>query len=241
MVADIEKTIKYPLNFKPLFIMGMIFVIILIISIIPMFYFEPKAAKESAASEFFTITMAVYILSLLASMVLISLFIGGYLIRVSRSMIAGNLDKAPELNRIGDLFADGLKFMVIGFVYAIPPMIMAFLAIVFLNVLGFILMLFLIPLFYVFQLAGAHLARTNSLSKALDIPFIYYMVFSNLKEFSLSLFFSFVAILVFSIAIIFIVTYPFVLVASYVAMQYVFTIFYIESTRPQVENIPQQV
>lgn len=36
-------------------------------------------------------------------------------------------------------------------------------------------------------------------------------------------------------------TYPFLVVASYVAMQYVFTIFYIEATQKKVENIPQQV
>ncbi|MBU3967331.1 MAG: DUF4013 domain-containing protein [Euryarchaeota archaeon] len=102
-------------------------------------------------------------------------------------------------------------------------------------------MLFLIPLFYVFQLGGVRLAHTNSLSKALDIPFIYSMVFNNLKEFSLSIFFSFVASLVFSIASILIVTYPFLIVATYVAMQYVFTIFYMEATQKQVENIPQQV
>lgn len=47
MVADIEKTIKYPLNFKPLFIQGMIFLIIIVLFFIPMFYFGPKAAKES--------------------------------------------------------------------------------------------------------------------------------------------------------------------------------------------------
>lgn len=102
-------------------------------------------------------------------------------------------------------------------------------------------MVFLIPLFYVFQLGGVRLAHTNSLRKALDITFIYSMVFNNLKEFTLSLFFSFVASLVFSIAGILIVTYPFVAVATYVAMQYVFTIFYMESTKQQVENIPQQV
>ncbi len=156
-------------------------------------------------------------------MVLVSLFLGGYLIRVSRSMLAGDLDKAPELNRIGDLFVDGLKFIVIGFVYAIPPMIIAILV------------------FYVFQLGGVRLAHTNSLRKALDIPFIYSMVFNNLKEFTLSLFFSFVASLVFSIAGILIVTYPFLVVATYVAMQYVFMIFYMESTRQQVENITQQL
>lgn len=241
MVTDIEKTIKYPLNFKPLFIMGMIFLIIIVLSFIPMFYFGPKAAKESAASEFFTITMAVYIISLLASMVLISLFIGGYLMRVSRCMIAGNVDKAPELNRIGDLFSDGLKYMVLGFVYSIPPIIMAVLAVVVFNILGILLMIFLIPLFYVFQLAGVHLAQTNSLRKALDIPFIYSMVFNNLKDFTLALFISFAASLVFSIAGILIITYPFLVVASYVSMQYVFTIFYIESTRKHAENIQQQV
>lgn len=51
-------------------------------------------------------------------------------------MLAGNLEKAPELNRIGDLFADGLKFIVIGFVYAIPPMIIAILAVVIFNFWG---------------------------------------------------------------------------------------------------------
>jgi len=230
MVADIEKALKYPLNFKSLFILGMIFVIALTVFIVPLFFLGPKAEKGSTVPEIFTPFMIIYLLLLLAAMVIISILLSGYMVSVSRSIIAGNLEKAPELNDIGDLVVDGLKFTVIAFVYAIPPMIMALLAIVFLNILGLFFIFSLIPLFYVAQLAGAHLAYTNSLRKALDIPYIYTMVFSHLKGFSLSLLFYFVASLVFSVAGMLIVTYPFIIVASYVAGQYILTIFYMEST-----------
>jgi|GEM_PF-2445579 len=230
MVADIEKALKYPLNFKPLFILGMIFVIALIVVIVPLFFLDMKVEKGSTNTEIFTPFMIIYILLFLSVMVIIPILLSGYMVSVSRSIIAGNLEKAPELTGIRSMCVDGLKFAVIGFAYAIPPIIMALLAIVFFNIWGLFFIFSLIPLFYVAQLAGAHLAYTNSLRKALDIPYIYTMVFSHLKGFSLSLLFYFVASLVFSVAGMLIVTYPFIIVASYVAGQYILTIFYMEST-----------
>lgn len=229
MVADIEKTLKYPLNFKPLFTLGMIFVIALIVFIVPLFFLGAKVEKENANTGIFTPFMIIYILLYLAAMVIISILLSGYMIRVSRSIMAGNLDKAPELTGIRSMCADGLKFAVIGFAYAVPPVIIMVLAFFILGAMALFLMLFLIPLFYVPHLAGAHLAYTNSLRKALDIPYVYSLIFNHLKGFTLSLFFYFVASVIFFIAGLLIVTYPFIIVASYVAGQYIFTIFYMES------------
>ena len=50
-------------------------------------------------------------------------FIGlGYLFRVLKATFAG-IDDVPEFDEAGELFVDGLKILVVGFVYAIPVMI----------------------------------------------------------------------------------------------------------------------
>lgn len=47
-------------------------------------------------------------------------FIGlGYLFRVLKATFAG-IDEVPEFDEAGELFVDGLKILVVGFVYAIP-------------------------------------------------------------------------------------------------------------------------
>lgn len=50
-------------------------------------------------------------------------FIGlGYLFRVLKATFAG-IDDVPEFDEAGELFIDGLKILVVGFVYAIPVFI----------------------------------------------------------------------------------------------------------------------
>jgi hypothetical protein len=75
-----------------------------------------------------------------------------------------------------------------------------------------------------------HLAKTNSLKQAMNIPYIYSLIFKNLGNFTLSIIFYIVVSIIYSIATLLIVTYPFMLVTTYVAGQYIFTIFYMEAT-----------
>jgi hypothetical protein len=137
---------------------------------------------------------------------------------------------------MGSLFNDGLKFIVVCIVYVIPPAIALLLAVFIFKLWGIFFVFLLFPLFYVFHLAGAHLAYTNSLKKALDIPHIYSLIFRNLKGFTLSLIIYLIITFVSFIVSLLIVTYPFAVIAAYMAGQYIFTIFYMEASGLTVEN-----
>ena len=235
MVADIEKALKYPLNFKPLFILGILFLITLAASLIPAFFLSPRTGAGSQP-DIYTPLFAVYFVVLLAVLVFMFTLLSGYMVSVSKSIIAGNLEKAPEITGIGSMLVNGLKFIVIALVYAVPPSVFMLLTIAILKIWGLLLMFAYFPLFYVFHLASAHLAYTGSLKKALDIPRIYSLIFRNPKGFILGFFFYFVATIVYSFAGILIVTYPFLIVACYVVGQYIFTIFYMEASGLIEEN-----
>ncbi len=85
-------------------------------------------------------------------------------------------------------------------------------------------------MFFIFHIGGTHFARTNSLREALNIPYIYSLVFRNIKAYTIDFIIYFIVTFVFFITTIFVVTYPFIIVTSYVAGQYIFTIFYMESS-----------
>ena len=235
MVADLEKTLKYPLNFKPLLILGSLFVIVLIGSIIPAFLL-PADMESSGTPDISTPIFAVYFLLLLVVFVIMGLLVNGYMISVSRSIIGGNMEKTPDLTGFRDLLVNGLKFMVIGLVYAIPPSILMLVTIAILQIWGILFIFAYFPLFYVFHIAGAHLAYTGSLKKALDISHIYSLIFRNPKGFIISFFFYLIVTIVYSFASFLIITYPLVIVASYVAGQYIFTVFYMEASGLIEEN-----
>ncbi|KCZ71308.1 hypothetical protein ANME2D_02512 [Candidatus Methanoperedens nitroreducens] len=61
-------------------------------------------------------------------------------------------------------------------------------------------------------------------------------MFKNLKGFTLSFIIYLVITFVFFIGSVLIVTYPFVIIAAYVAGQYIFTIFYMEASGLIAEN-----
>ena len=235
MVADLEKTLKYPLNFKPLLILGSLFVIVLIGSIIPAFLL-PADMESSGTSDISTPIFAVYFLLLLVVFVIMGLLVNGYMISVSRSIIGGNMEKTPDLTGFRDLLVNGLKFMVIGLVYAIPPSILMLVTIAILQIWGILFIFAYFPLFYVFHIAGAHLAYTGSLKKAFDISHIYSLIFRNPKGFIISFFFYLIVTIVYSFASFLIITYPLVIVASYVVGQYIFTVFYMEASGLIEEN-----
>lgn len=50
-------------------------------------------------------------------------FIGlGYYLRIIKSTLAG-LDELPDFERVGELFIDGLKILIVGIIYAIVPLL----------------------------------------------------------------------------------------------------------------------
>ena len=50
-------------------------------------------------------------------------FIGlGYFLRIIKSTLAG-LDELPDFERIGELFIDGIKIIIVCIIYAIVPLI----------------------------------------------------------------------------------------------------------------------
>lgn len=58
-------------------------------------------------------------------------FIGlGYYLRIIKSTLAG-LDEIPDFDDVGELFIDGIKYIIVGIIYAIVPLIFYALAFVF--------------------------------------------------------------------------------------------------------------
>ncbi len=58
-------------------------------------------------------------------------FIGlGYYLKIIKSTLAGS-DELPDFERIGELFIDGIKILVVGIIYAIVPLIFYALSFVF--------------------------------------------------------------------------------------------------------------
>jgi hypothetical protein len=61
----------------------------------------------------------------IASILIVPLFLVlGYMFRIIKATLAG-IDELPEFDEIGDMFVDGLKVFVVGFVYAIPVWILS--------------------------------------------------------------------------------------------------------------------
>ena len=54
----------------------------------------------------------------------LALFVIGYTFRTARNVIAGQKDPLPEINDIGEMIIDGLKFLVVGIVYALPILLL---------------------------------------------------------------------------------------------------------------------
>jgi hypothetical protein len=52
--------------------------------------------------------------------------LSGYMVEIIRRVIAGQVDGLPDWDDWGALLTDGIKFMVVGIVYAIPLIIIAF-------------------------------------------------------------------------------------------------------------------
>ncbi|ADZ08585.1 hypothetical protein Metbo_0333 [Methanobacterium lacus] len=61
----------------------------------------------------------------IASILIVPFFLVlGYMFRIIKATLAG-IDELPEFDEIGDMFVDGLKVFVVGFVYAIPVWILS--------------------------------------------------------------------------------------------------------------------
>jgi hypothetical protein len=110
MVADFERAIKYPFNLKPLFILG-ILVLIPFLLFLPMSLIDTQSSEEMTSGE--TMFLAGGFISFMGLFFVVFVLLYGYLVRTSKSMIAGDLDLAPVLSDIKGLFIDGLKLMVL--------------------------------------------------------------------------------------------------------------------------------
>ena len=51
-------------------------------------------------------------------------FIFGYMVRLTRNVIRGDATPLPEWDNLGEYFIDGLKIILIGFVYLLPSMLL---------------------------------------------------------------------------------------------------------------------
>lgn len=61
----------------------------------------------------------------IASILIVPLFLLlGYMFRIIKATLAG-IDELPEFDEIGEMFVDGLKVFVVGFIYAIPVWIIS--------------------------------------------------------------------------------------------------------------------
>ncbi len=61
----------------------------------------------------------------IASVLIVPVFLLiGYVFRIIKATLAG-IDELPEFDEIGDMFVDGLKVFVVGFIYAIPVWIIS--------------------------------------------------------------------------------------------------------------------
>jgi hypothetical protein len=58
-------------------------------------------------------------------MILASLLLGGYMVAIIRRVLRGQLDGLPEWTDWGGLLTDGLKFFVVGLVYALPIILLS--------------------------------------------------------------------------------------------------------------------
>jgi len=72
----------------------------------------------------------IFAVSLLLGVLVIPLVIGmailgGYQMEIIRRVIRGDLDALPEWDNWGELITDGLKYIVIGIVYALPAIIVS--------------------------------------------------------------------------------------------------------------------
>jgi hypothetical protein len=61
----------------------------------------------------------------IASILIVPIFLLlGYMFRIIKATLAG-IDELPEFDEIGEMFVDGLKVFVVGFIYAIPVWIIS--------------------------------------------------------------------------------------------------------------------
>lgn len=78
------------------------------------------------------------------------IFMGGYQLRIIRSTVTGN-DELPKLNKLGDMFIDGLILMAVSLAYFLIPVAMGIFAFVLLLsgfIYGIILIFIMIPVFF---------------------------------------------------------------------------------------------
>ena len=109
--------------------------------------------------------------------ILFSLIIGGYLIRIIENTLEGS-DKLPEFSNMKKLLMDGLRYVIVSTIYGIPVSLVSFLILGFNSVLNQ-------PAYMIVGIVFGFLAEYHFLmgltnmvhEKTIRVPF-------NLKEFS---------------------------------------------------------
>ncbi len=104
----VSDALKYPLTgWNKFFLLGIILVIGGVVGSLPAYL-----------GFYNTVYMAIF--SILAW--LIGLFASGYQLRILESSIAG-INELPDFDKWGELFVNGVKYFLVGFIYLIPAVI----------------------------------------------------------------------------------------------------------------------
>jgi Protein of unknown function (DUF4013) len=113
-------------------------------------------------------------LKLIIALIPLGIPLNGYAVRIYR-----NAQPAPEVNRWGTLFTDGLKLMVIGLLYVIPVIILLMAFLWTTNILILLLMyVFEIIVGVLLPIAYIRFARTGSIPEA----FNFSEIFSTIRK-----------------------------------------------------------
>jgi hypothetical protein len=70
----------------------------------------------------------IIILAVISIIPIVNFISAGYFLRIVTSTIAG-IDELPEFDEVGELFVNGIKFLIVGIIYMIIPIILALIGI----------------------------------------------------------------------------------------------------------------
>ena len=148
---------------------------------------------------------------LLIPLLVAGFFIGGYMVEITRRVIQGDPQELPEWDDWGKLFGEGLKVWVIGFVYALPMLVVSLclgavsglladssegLSVFVSLVLSCFSILWAILISIVLPAAIASYADTDDLGSAFRFGDIFALVSNNLSTYLITFVMSWVASLV---------------------------------------------
>jgi len=102
------------------------------------------------------------ILGIILIIPIVNLIVLGYYLRIIKSTLAG-LDELPDFERVGELFIDGIKILIVCIIYAIVPLIFYALSFAFPGSVFFIIAAIFVIIISIFAYMGiANMAYYNS-------------------------------------------------------------------------------